>query len=365
MFGRQKGKISNMELWAAMSIFLSSIAMTAPMVVAAENKSWLAIVIGIIFGLAITVIYAHLSDLNPGKSLIEIGGLLFGKWGGKTIGLLYGWFSLEVSSYILKDNWQMTSIVALPRTPIIVIAAMCIIFVIWITYGGIETIGRLSIIVIPLLLFYLLLAFIFLISDFNLNNLLPITEIEWRKIFYSAVQFSIFPLSNAVLFTMVFPSCNKRGRAKAASLYAVAAAGMVILLSNTMYLLVLGPLASKLTYPGYTTYSYILVADFIERAEVLFYTLFLTMNIIGLSVTFYVGALCLAEVFGVNNYRILLIPLGLLVLEWSTFIVKNHTEHVNLIMFSWTWYAMIYQLVIPLALLIFSFFRQRVHMCQT
>jgi spore germination protein KB len=153
---------------------------------------------------------------------------------------------------------------------------------------------------------------------------------------------------------MVFPSLNEKGRAKAPALYAVTAAGILILLSHIMYMLVLGPLVPRLTYPGYTTFSYIEVADFLERAEILFYTIFIAINIVEISISLYITAVCLASVFEFNNYRIFIIPLGFLVLEYSTFIVKNHAEHISIAMYSWPWYALIYQFFVPLLLLILS-----------
>jgi spore germination protein KB len=359
MPGKSKEKISSTELWAAMFILITSVAMSAPIGALAGNQSWISTIIAIIIALGFALVYTHLSDSNSGKSIIEIGELLFGKWGGKIIGFLYAGFCLEISSYVMKDNWQMTSTVALHRTPIIVIAITAIIVVLWITYEGIETIGRLSTFVIPFLVSFLGIAFILLIKDFNFNNFLPITVIEWRKVLYSGIQTSIHPLSVTAIFTMIFPSLTKRGQAKAPGLYAVAAAGLLILFTNTIYLLALGPLVPKLTYPGYTAYSYIEVADFIDRAEILFYTLFLVMNILELSIAFYVAALCLAKVFGINNYRVLLIPLGFIVVEWSTIIVKNHAEHIRVVTYTYPWYAMIYEFFIPILLLIFSAIRKR------
>lgn len=359
MARKRKERISSVELWASMFIYISADAMTAPIGAPAGNQSWISIILATFISLGLTLLFTYLSDSNSGKSIVDIGDNLLGKWAGKIIALLYAWYSFEICSYNLKNNWQMTSVVALPNTPIIIIAIAAIIFVVWIAYGGIETISRLSIIFIPILIFFLLIAFILLYKDFDFRNFLPITVIEWRKVLYSSLQVSTLPLTLAILFIMVFPSLNKKGQSKIPSMYAVLAAGLLVLFSDIMYLLVLGPLVPNLTYPGYTTFSYIEVADFLDRAEIVFYTNFIAVNVIEISISLYVTALCLAKFFGINNYRVLLIPLGFIAVEQSTFIVKNHSEHISIAVYAWPWYSLIFQFIIPLFLLIFSVIRKR------
>lgn len=354
MGNNRKELISSNELWAAMFLYISADAMTAPIGGQAENKSWLSISIAILVSLAITWLYVHLSDSYSGKSIIEIGDMLLGRWGGRIIGLLYAWFSFEICSYNLKNNWQMTSIVALPATPVFVIVICAIIFVLWMSYSGIETICRLSLIFVPILILLLCMAFILLSKDFDFKNFFPITDINWRKVLYSSFQVTTIPLTLAVLFIMVFPSLNKKGQAKKPALYAVLASGILILFSDIIYLLVMGTLVPNLTYPGYTTFSYIEAADFLDRAEILFYTIFISINIIEISISLYISSICMAKTFGISNYRVFLIPMGILAAEQSTFIVKNHPDHINIVAYGWPWYAIIFQFLIPLILIILS-----------
>ncbi|OPX42652.1 spore germination protein YndE [Ruminiclostridium hungatei] len=358
MKNKQKQLVSSTEIWAAMLIYITADAMTAPIGGQAGNMSWFSILIAIVVSLGITWVYSQLADKNSGKSITGIAEGLMGKWFGKVIAFVYGWFSLELSSYNLKNNWQMTSIVALPNTPIIIIAILAMILVIWIAYGGIETIGRLSLIYIPALIAFLGIAFLLLSRDFNIKNFLPIIEVDWRKIFYASFQVTTLPLLLSIVFVMIFPSINKKGNVKKPALYAILTGGFLIFLADVLYVLVLGPLVPNLTYPGYTTFSYVEAADFLDRAEIVLYSLFISISIIEISISLYVAALCFADLFGLKNYRILLIPLGFLTLEQSLFIVKNHSDHISLAQYGWPWYAIIFQFLIPLFLLIVSAFKK-------
>jgi|GEM_PF-3696703 len=358
MKNKQKQLVSSTEMWAAMLIYITADAMTAPIGGQAGNMSWLSILIAIVVSLGITWVYSQLADKNSGKSITGIAEGLMGKWFGKVIAFVYGWFSLELSSYNLKNNWQMTSIVALPNTPIIIIAILAMLLIIWIAYGGIETIGRLSLIYILPLVAFLGIAFLLLSRDFNIKNFLPIIEVDWRKIFYASFQITTLPLLLSIVFVMIFPSINKKGNVKKPALYAILAGGFLIFLADVLYVLVLGPLVPNLTYPGYTTFSYVEAADFLDRAEIVLYSLFISISIIEISISLYVAALCFADLFGLKNYRILLIPLGFLTLEQSLFIVKNHSDHISLAAYGWPWYAIIFQFLIPLFLLIVSAFKK-------
>ncbi len=354
MNSKQKQLVSSTEMWAAIFIYITADAMTAPIGGQAGNMSWLAILIAIVVSLGITWVYTQLADKNSGKSITGIAEGLLGKWFAKVIAFIYGWFSLELSSYNLKNNWQMTSVVALPNTPIIIIAILVMIFVVWIAYGGIETIGRLSIIYIPVLVGFLGITFLLLSRDFNIKNFLPVIEVDWRKIFYASFQITTLPLLLSVVFVMIFPSLNKKGNVKKPALYAILTGGMLIFFSNVLYVLVLGPLVPNLTYPGYTTFSYIEAADFLDRAEIVLYSLFISISIIEISISLYVAALCFSDLFGLKSYRILLIPLSFLTLEQSFFIVRNHSDHISLAAYGWPWYAIIFQFLIPLFMLIVS-----------
>ncbi len=116
MSGKREEKISSTELFAAIYIYISADALTAPIGAPAGEKSWISIIIATIIAVGYAWVYAHLSDSNSGKSIIEIGEQLFGKLFGKIIGFLYFWFSFEICTYNMKNNWQMTSTVALPNT---------------------------------------------------------------------------------------------------------------------------------------------------------------------------------------------------------------------------------------------------------
>ncbi|KPU44550.1 spore germination protein YndE [Oxobacter pfennigii] len=359
MSGKDKERISSVELWAAMCIHMISSAMIVPIGGLAGHQSWISAIIAVFLGSLYILVAAHLCDIHSGKSIIEISKSLLGKWVSKFIGLIYALYSFQGATFILRDHWQFTINVALPNTPVVVISASIMLLVIWIAYEGIESMARISILFFPIIIFYLIIAFILLGRDLNFQNLLPITGGDTRKILYSALQISTLPLSLGGIFVMIFPHLKDGKSTKTPSLLAVTTAGLFIIASNIMNILVLGPLAPKLTYPAYTSYSYIQVADFLDRAEILIYTLFIAINFIKMSISFYACSLCISKIFSIKDYRVVLVPLGILVVEHSLFIVRSQPEHINLITYSWSWYALIFHLVIPLTLLIVSIVKRR------
>lgn len=359
MQGKNTEQISSWELFSTTYVFIISVSMILPAGALAGHNSWISIIVGLVIGLGYAWIYTSLCDFYPGKSIIEIGEILMGRWAGKIIALLYFWFSFQLSALVMSDHWKFAEDVALPNTPVIVLIGTMMLLIVFIVYSGIEAIGRVSTILAPLIVIAILATLILLIKDMDFRNLLPIFYDKWRETMYSGLQISTLPFGEGVLFAMVFPHLRKRGRSKTPTLFCFAVAGLLILTLNIRNTLVFGGLNEKFTYPTYAVYAYIQIADFIDRAEIIIYPLFTSAIFIKMSVSFYVAAISLAKVLNTKDYRTFLIPLGFLVSELSMFIYKSQAEVINVTTLVWPWYSMLFIFFIPLMLLILAAFVKR------
>lgn len=352
-------KISGVELCSVMILFTTASVMILPVGALAGHFAWISIIIATVMGLGYAWVYTYLYNSHPGKSMIEISEILLGCWGGKLIGILYFLFSIQLATFLMNEHWKFTMTVALPNTPLLVIAATMLALVLWITYAGIETIGRISIVIVPVLIFSTMMAFILLSKDFNFNYLLPVFGDKWAEVLYSALQISTLPFGEGVLFMFIYPHLQKKSGAKVPTLLGITIAGIIIFVVNITNTLVLGELRSRIIYPTYASFSYIQIADFLNRAEITIFTIFITINFIKMAVCVYVAAVSLAELFRLINYRILLIPLGFLMVEWSIFILRSQAELIGFITYTWPLYIIPLQFFIPLGLLILSLLKKK------
>lgn len=80
---REVEQISSTGLSAVMLMFMVGTPLTVPLAAVAGHDAWISILFSMILSSGIVWVYTHLCQLYPGKSLIEIGGELFGAWVGR------------------------------------------------------------------------------------------------------------------------------------------------------------------------------------------------------------------------------------------------------------------------------------------
>lgn len=288
-----------------------------------------------------------LCELFPGKSIIEIGELLLGKWIGKSLGLLYALYSFYIGAVVLEGHGYFTADVSLPTTPILWVNIIMIAITLWAAYLGIETMGRISLVIIFLNAVASMISVILLIPDMDIRNLQPFMEKGSLPVLKGSFQIFTLPFQQGFLFAMLIPYLNKIEHVKKTVLLAILIPGLFVFVTNLINILVLGDLSAKLFYPTYTSFRYIQIADFLERLEILVFAVVVLCEFIKICVCLYVTALCLSQVFGTKNYRTYLVPFSILMLEFSMFEFKNKAEMVSFTNFIWPVFS------IPFILLLF------------
>ena len=130
--------------------------------------------IGFFSGFLIVIIIVKLSRLFPGKTLIEYCELILGRTMGKIIAFIYLFFLLHDTAIAFREYGEFIESAFLLKTPMLFvtgsIALSCAIAV----HGGIESIGRCTMIFLPIVLALYILIYLFLIPDLNIKNMLPI-----------------------------------------------------------------------------------------------------------------------------------------------------------------------------------------------
>lgn len=344
--------LSSTGLWAAMFMFLVGSSLTVPLAAEAGHDAWISILLSIAASFGIVWIYSTLCQLYPGKSLVEIGGLLFGPWAGRLLGLCYAWYGFHLGVLVLRNFTDFILTVALPTTPPVVISGVMMVIVMWVVYMGIEVVCRCSIAILGFVLFEGITSVFLMGKDFELGNLLPVVDRGWAPIMEGVTQLVGFPFGETILFAMIIPHINKIEQTKKTMLWALLTAGFLLLLVNVRNTLVMGDLISRMIYPSYTTYQYISIADFIERVEPFTIVTWVSGGFIKISVCLYASTKALSTAFSGKRYRTYLVPLSILMLEFSRFIYKNNAELIQFATKVWQWYSVPFQILIPLLMLL-------------
>jgi spore germination protein KB len=356
---RQIEQIPSTGLAAVMYMFIVGSSLTVPLAAVAGHDAWISILLAIVVSFGIVWIYATVCQLYPGRSLVEIGSELFGVWTGRFLGICYTWYAFHLGVLVLRAFTEFIKMVALPETPPLVISAAMMAIVLWVTYSGIETICRCSLAILTFVLIEGFVSFVLMGENFEAGNLLPVVDRGWSPILQGMTELVGFPFGETILFAMIIPQLNKIGQARRTVLWTLIAAGSLLLLVNLRNTLVLGELTSRMIYPSYTAYQYISIADFIERVEPVVVVTWVAGGFIKLSVCLYVAAKSLSTALAGSRFRTYLVPLTLLMIEFSRFIYRSNTELIQFATRVWQWYSVPFQIIIPIILLIVALIVKR------
>ncbi|GLI09810.1 germination protein [Paenibacillus tyrfis] len=355
-------QLSSRGLTALMIMWLVGTPLSVPLAASAGHDAWISIILGAIVSYIIIWMYTHLCQLYPGKTLVEIGEVLFGAWAGRIIGFIYAWYSFHLGVLILKNFIEYILIIALPETSPLTVSAPMMGIVLWAAYAGMEVLSRCSISLLLLVLVEAMLS-ILMVKDFQPDNLLPLVDRGWMPILEGMTELIGFPFGESIVFAMIIPQINNIDQAKKTVLWALITSGFLLVLSNVRNTLVLGNISSKLIYPSYVAYQYISIAEFLERVEPITIVTFLLGAFVKISVCLYASAKSFSLAMPSKQYRLYLIPLSLLMLQFTFFLYKNDMEMIKFSTKIWQWYSVPFQIIIPLAMLLTALIikRKRMH----
>ena len=128
--------------------------------------------------------------------------------------------------------------------------------------------------------------------------------------------------------------------------------GGVLFLVIIFCILVLGAdNTARLTYPSYKLGMRISIGDFFERVEVIVAFIWVFTEYFKLTICFYGLALGLAQLMGLQNYKILLFPLAFLILTFTIFSHPDLVHYQHFMATAWTPLSLTICFIMPLLLL--------------
>lgn len=276
-----------------------------PAILEAKQDAWISFIIATILGSIIVFVAAKVSLLYPKHSLIEFSQLILGKWLGSLIGIIYlvQWFT--VIGNILIELGDFTITVLLSRTPNWALILTMLLLVVYGTYvGGIEGIGRCSEVFGPIIILMLVLIFIFIISDLDVRNILPVFSDSGLL---PIMKGSLTPLSllgESVVITMLISLMDEPKQGQGRALLALVMSSFLVSAATVCALMVFGPnVTAKMRFPAFDFIRYISIMDFIQNIEIIAVLVWILSVFIKLSVYFFSACYGTAQLLKVKEWR--------------------------------------------------------------
>lgn len=358
-----QGKISASQFSLLLFTLVSSTAMLFVPAVTAESAGrdgWISILfLATIFGLMVAWVCTSLGQRFPHENIIEYSPKVFGPVLGHLINLTYIFFFIWTNAIIVGEFADFMIATFLPKTPRVVFAFIIVWLAAYAVRNGLEVISRLNQFLFPLLMISYLGLVVFVLSDIELTNLVPILENGVKPIIRGSLPPSAWR-GEIVLMLMMLPNLSQLTKGRKASIYAVILIGIVLTLNTIATVGAFGAeLSSHLTFPYFTLADYGQIAKVLERMEALVMLVWVAGLMLKIAIFYYCGVLALAQWFNLQNYKPLVTPVGIILIAWSSIIYENSRELVELISKTFPVYAFTFELLIPALLLAVAVIRKK------
>ncbi|PEK99845.1 endospore germination permease [Bacillus sp. AFS017336] len=356
----EKGKISSLQM--AFMLYPTIIATAILMLPSftaqyAKQDLWLSPIWACLIGFLTVFIAIQLNKLYPNQTVIQFSQEIVGRFFGKIVGLLFLIFYIPTTGLITRSYGEFVVDSFLPHTPVVVITGSMILVCSFAIRGGIELLGRVADLFVPIFIITLILLLLLLLPDFNFNNLLPIMEDGFMPSFKGSIilqgWFTEFFL---IIFLLPFLKDSKKGP-KSIS-WTVFAVMITLVIVNMSAYAVLGTTTPYKVYPLMNVARYISIANFFEHLEAIFMAVWILGTFVKISIFYYASVLVVAQLLNLSDYRPIVLPVGILIVEFCFWSLPSTVEISHYETAAFPFYALFVQTIIPLFLLLLSLFKR-------
>jgi len=325
----EKGRISNIQaaMLAITSLtIIGHLILLSVIINQSRQDDWIAAIAGTFLGLIGISALIKLSQSFPGLTLIEI---LFDQfsWWGKIIGVLY-----LVYFYIMAILGTRLFVevyrVIMPDTPMWAFITVILALTAYIVYKGLETLGRLNQIMLPILVFFAIIVAIITVAGGHKDytNLLPIMGLGIAPAAKGSISVMGW-FGEFAIMGMILPYVQQPEKLMKTGIWAAVITLIFFLGPLTGPIALFGvEQAAKLIFPTFAEIRYIHLGIVINRFDaiaIFFWTVGLMIRI---SLFFYGLSLGVAQSFKLQVYQPLVIPIGWLIGVGSVLFVRSYAE---------------------------------------
>ncbi|HHW35772.1 MAG TPA: endospore germination permease [Bacillales bacterium] len=357
----EKGKISSLQM--AVMLFPAIIAtfiISVPSIVGqyAKNDLWISPIFASVGGFVTVYIAYELHKLYPKQTVIQFSEQIVGRFAGKIISLIFLSFYLLTTGHVVRGYSEFIVSSILIHTPISVISVTMVILCAFAVQGGIEMLGRLAQLFSPFFILPLFIVVILLSPDFDFKNIFPIFGEGIGPSLKGAVVprgwFSEFFL---IIFLLPFVTDVKKSRKY--GMWTVFAVMLTLVVVNLTVLLILGPATASKQFPLMNVSRYVSVGEFFDNLESVAMAVWIIGAFVKISVFFYVTALGTAQFLNLSDYRVVIWPFTILIVEISFWSIPSLAAYNSFLTVVLPYYGPFIQTIIPLFLLLIAIVRKK------
>lgn len=344
-----EGQISDKEAVSIMILFMIGTASVInPGIAAAKRDMWLAVIIAVIAALLVAIMCARLHYILPKKDLFEMLEFCFGKFFGKCLYIIYFLFFFHAALLVSMDITEFIKIVSFEAVPYIVLNGAIIFLSVYVLREGLVVLGRFSRLFANLLVILIFLTCAMLIPEMDIDNITPVLYDGFSPVIEGAFKLFSFPLAQLIPFVAIFSNLKTKKSSYKIYFKGILIGGAVLLAVSITNMLVLGPqVAASVYFPSHGTLKRLHFGIAIQRVEIVADMLFVLGGFVMFSTYLLACSKALSRTFGFADYKFIVLPIGLLIINFSRFLNEGFIDHLFFVN-TWPTYSFPFLVILPL-----------------
>ena len=313
----------------------------------AKQDTWVALIISFIAFLPMAFVYARTIKLYPGRNILDVCEIVFGKIIGKFFQAMFLIFTVILAALVMRGTYEFINIIMLKKTPNLPIMITLILMATYFTFNGIEVMGRWSLAVFLITITSMLLTFLLLLNNMDFDNIKPIFAADIPTLLDAALVFFSFPLGETIVFLLLIDFLDKKTSPYKFFFLGASLSLIVLLLVFFRSRLALGEFSDFATFPSYVASRLIQISMYFSRIEGLITTNYILLCFSKLSVSSLAATEGFSKLFGVSERKKLAFPVNLFIMALSGIVCENMLQLFEFISY-FRIYAIPFQVITPL-----------------
>ncbi|NLL38474.1 MAG: endospore germination permease [Clostridiales bacterium] len=343
-----QNNVSSRRLSSLIIVFILGGSILLGGLTTVEQDTWLSLILSWVIFLPLLIIYIRVVKLHPGMNIYDIMVTLFGKQVGKLLTLAMTLYFLYLCALVLRNFGDFIFIVSLSETPHVVIMISMVVLTAYMAKSGFDILMKWTIITLPVYIFLIAFPVVISFEKLEFSNLLPFLNHPFKEIIRSAFEYFSFPFAEIIVLLGMsdsFKSIKKPCKVYICSTFIC----LVFLLAiNIRNILLLGlPMGKSLFFPSYVAIRLVDMADFMSRIEGSVSTNFVLAGTAKIAVCLLAASKGMASLFGIGDYKRLVMPVAMLALALAT-IAHDSTMEMFAFLAYYPFFAFPFQVLIPL-----------------
>ncbi|CAM3092268.1 endospore germination permease [Paenibacillus lupini] len=320
--------------------------------VSSKQDAWLSMLLAFIGGLATGGLFAAIANKLQRVSLYEAIRQRLGVWFGGFFFLLFLFASFMCCLTLLSEMSQFMTMQLMPETPVTAIILFFLTVVIIAYRYGIEAYARMGELLFPVFMGLFVMLVVFLLPQVEWTNVKPIMTKGILPIMSGALPAYCTGFVEMVVLLMLVPYVAGNSKLTKPILTGFAVGGMVLFLIVLLCVFVLGPsLMETKYYPTFVLAQKIMIGHFLERIEAVMAFLWIITVFYKTVLHFFTITTGLAQVFQLQESKMLTIPLGMILLVGTVVGTPNIVIYNKILIEYYPWFDLTFFLVLPLIIL--------------